>query len=827
MKMSFSFKLISHPTGGKNNGPKLLRDHLANVGSNTKKILKDVQITDFYIKNKRISKEDLLKLAYIAGISHDFGKATTYFQKHIKNQEGHEKTELSFHSQISSLFSYYLADALLKDEELAYVAYLIVYYHHGDLRDPDRNLETLLEKENNVIKQIEDIRKNSYPEIREIYRSLLLENPTDITDFLSQDRIEETIKKIKKIERAHLFSNETSYNYYFLVLFIYSVLLHADKIDAASLNYDRIIKEREKWSNLPPRIIDEVLDSMREKKRFSSAGNAINDLRDQAYKDAIASINKKNLREQRLFTIELPTGLGKTLISYSLAFRMREIIQKKLGFTPRVIYSLPFLSIIDQNFAVIKEVLSKYIGTQEVPTSLLLQHHHLSDIQFTFSKDGDSDVESYSVQDMRNRFLLMEGWNSEIIVTSFVQLFHTIISNRNASVMKFHNIANSIIVLDEVQSIPYRYLLLISRVLKYISYLFNCWVILMTATMPIMFEKSETTPVIEASDKYFDQVNRISYSYYRKTLKIIDMRDLILKSDEKDIMVVMNTIGSSRDLYRLLKEKYTQMKGEPDIRNGYADFGELYIINLSTAIIPLQRKERIEILKKRGDGKRRIAITTQIIEAGVDIDFDVVFRDQAPLDSIIQAGGRANRNGERGNGEVQIVSIQDDKGKSYANRVYDQTLLDASREVLDQLFKNQEIVEERGMHGSILDYYHFLRERKSETKSREYIGNIENIQFSSIGKFKLIEDDFPKVDVFIPYDETATRTWNEYSIIKNEENPNTRWEKMLNIRNRLYAYVVSVDKKITGGISEPIVNSKYIGIEYDKEVGVVGIDTVW
>ena len=650
----------------------------------------------------------------------------------------------------------------------------------------------------------------------------------EIGEFLKVKKINDIIEDIEKLEKKHLFSLETSYDHYYLVMFIYSILLHADKTDAASLDYDRIAGERKKWLDLPPSIIDGVLDSLRNKtKKPSRPENSINSLRDKAFEDAVDSLKRIDIEKQRILTLELPTGLGKTLISYALALRIREIIKKDLGFVPRIIYSLPFLSIIDQNFSVIRDALSRFIGSKEVPTSLLLQHHHLSDIQFTFGKDGDSDTESYSVRDIKNRFLLMEGWNSEIIVTSFVQLFHTIITNRNASAMKLHNIANSIIILDEVQSIPYKYLMLAGSVFKYIAYQFNCWIILMTATMPLMFSESEVKPIISDSNWYFEQMDRVHYTRNPKPLKLKDMVDLILASDNKDIMVVMNTIRSSRELYGMLKEIFRKKKGDPDTRRGFSDFTDLYLVYISTAITPAQRKERIGTLRKKDDGKRRIAVTTQLIEAGVDLDFDIVIRDQAPLDSIIQAGGRANRNGEIGHGEVRLVSVQDDKGAYYANKVYDLTLLDASKEVLDHLFKDRVFVEEAKMHMPVMDYYNFLKKRKSDSESGEYIGWMKNIQFSSVGKFKLIEDDFPKADVFIPYDDRGRKIWAEYLKIKSIKDPISRWESMLGLRNRLYNYVVSVDRKITGDVEEPIVNSDNISVHYDNEVGVIGIDSIW
>src|SRR5450830_506841 len=135
--------------------------------------------------------------------------------------------------------------------------------------------------------------------------------------------------------------------------------------------------------------------------------------------------------DNNIYSLNVPTGTGKTLTALSFSLKLRDKIKTELNFMTKIIYSLPFLSIIDQNFKVFEDVFKNVQGYTPT-TDILLKHHHLSDIFY----ETNGNVE----YDTSESLLLIEGWNSEIIVTTFIQFFHSLISNKNRSLRKFHNI---------------------------------------------------------------------------------------------------------------------------------------------------------------------------------------------------------------------------------------------------------------------------------------------------------------------------------------------------------------------------------------------------
>ena len=220
-----------------------------------------------------------------------------------------------------------------------------------------------------------------------------------------------------------------------------------------------------------------------------------------------------------------------------------------MNFTPRIIYSLPFLSIIDQNGAVINDVLSQlYPSDSVVPSNLLLKHHHLSDIEFIESQVNEEELDI--VKDINVALLLTESWHSEIIITTFIQFFHSIITNKNRAAIKFHNCINSIIILDEIQSIPHYYWDLINRVLTYLGNNYKCWIILMTATQPLIFTPTEIKSLINDRSKYFETINRVIFNFNLVKKGITQFREelliQILQEEKRDILVVLNTINSCK-----------------------------------------------------------------------------------------------------------------------------------------------------------------------------------------------------------------------------------------------------------------------------------------
>ncbi len=294
------------------------------------------------------------------------------------------------------------------------------------------------------------------------------------------------------------------------------------------------------------------------------------------------------------------------------SLKLREKIEKEEGFTPRIIYTLPFLSIIDQNASVIEDIL---YNSDIRGVDYLQKHTSLSDSNYTPSENDFVKEQSPE--------LLIDGWYSEIIITTFIQLFYSLISDKNKSLRNFHNITNSIIILDEVQTIPPKYWYLLKTIFIDLARYYNTWIIFMSATQPLIFNPKEISEIITDKDKYFQQLDRVNYYFHNNKIPLTtfahNMVTKIKNNINKDVMFVLNTTESSKYLYDYLKQ---------NLNNSFQ------LIYLSTNLIPLDRLDRINRINTK-TSKQKIIVTTQLIEAGVDIDVDIIYRDQAPIDSII------------------------------------------------------------------------------------------------------------------------------------------------------------------------------------------------
>ena len=494
-------------------GPEIfLKQHLQDVGDRSREIIYSKKING-------IDENILSDVAYLIGILHDFGKYTTLFQDKLNGLRDKNDSSAN-HGLISALFTFELVNEYIKKQNidnkqpykyLSLMAYFVVKRHHLNLDDieQDVNVERLFDAGfRNVSTQLKNLQVNKN-QIKEEYDSLLCDTPLynsfeNIFDNLNNkyskeinnsSDIRELIEELDK-SLYQLKKEAKNIIYYLLVQLLYSVLIDSDKKHAGHI---REIKRRE----LPNGLVEEYLKLSEFKDE--NKGN-INNIRRNIRKSVLENINNSENVNQRIFTITAPTGTGKTLTSFSAALILRKKMKAelKMKHEPRIIYSLPFTSIIDQNFDVFDRVFIQMADFPGHESEYLLKHHHLSEI---FYKTPHIDKE----KDVDESLALIETWESEIIVTTFVQLFHTLIGYKNRTLKKFHNIANSIIILDEVQNIPIRYWKLVETILVGMSEHFNCRIILMTATKPLIFQEGSYKELVSDYEKYFsmNELNRV------------------------------------------------------------------------------------------------------------------------------------------------------------------------------------------------------------------------------------------------------------------------------------------------------------------------------
>jgi len=563
--------------------------------------------------------ELLREAAYIVGITHDMGKATRFFQEYIaENDEKKKKSlkarETTHHGLLSAFFTYaaikeYLSQKERKGELAEYlpiISFLAVKRHHGNLQNAMDEIKEIDTDKEKILKLAEEqigSMEERKEEIGELLPVLLAKKNIDIKidiDNTINYILNVAVNDIRRKEKSFMrgLSERGNIYPYFIFQFLYSALLDADKTDAGldGINLDRL------------ELSSGLVDDFRDAKGFSSSKSDINNLRNQIYDEAVERIKGWDLND-RILSLNVPTGTGKTLTALSVSLKLRERLEDVRKIKPRIIYALPFLSIIDQNYNVFEEVILRPSASQD--SRLLLKHHHLADVKFKI-EESEFDVDK--------SLLLLEGWNAEIIVTTFWQLFNTLFSNRNKQLRKFNKLANSIIILDEVQAVPHQYWPLIHDSLKLLTEKFNSYVVFMTATQPLIFDeaKGEIKEIAQRKEEYFRSLNRIKLVPRIEKAMTLDEFKALLETDlsekpDKDFLIVLNTIGSAQEVYRFIQ-------GLP-LENTNTVF-------LSTNIIPKVRLERIEGIRKSGDEprKRRVIVSTQLIEAGVDrqcLDLDV------------------------------------------------------------------------------------------------------------------------------------------------------------------------------------------------------------
>lgn len=787
---SFSSKLYSHPN-------KLLEEHLLNVARISTHNLIASPVENIYNYDKTI----LCQLVKTCSLCHDIGKSTDYFQKYLFAEEKSKKKFKAMpetqHGLLSAVVAFYAAKTEFVENEdlqseekafLSFAAFWIVRKHHGNLEDII-NEAAISDSDRAVLeKQIESIDEARLSILNDKLQSAGLKQSLTKSIMLEWvSLIGDELKKLRR--RFRKLEHEKSISPYLLINYIFSLLIDADKSEVVLHG----VPKRN------PLILKHTLvDEYKAKLDFEKSN--LNNLREEAYGEVLSQ--DLNLNE-RVYSINLPTGLGKTFTSFAFALKTREEIRDKKGYAPRIIYSLPFLSIIEQNAKEIENILRA--GGFKVSTDLLLKHHHLSEIYY---KQEENEFEKDEAK------ILIEGWNSEIIVTTFVQLFHTLLSNKNRSLRKFHRLSGSIIILDEVQSIPFKYWLVVKETLKQLMEELDSYVVFVTATEPLIFDRKEVVSLVQR-EKYFSVLNRVIIKPQCQTaLTIEEFAQNINFEPDKNYLFILNTINSAKALYEFLKTKIKEKE----------------MIFLSTHIVPKERLGRIELMKSK---KVKAAVTTQLVEAGVDIDFDVVYRDFAPLDSINQSAGRCNRNDTK-QGEVIVVRLKDDR-RQYSSYIYDNVLLDITGKILE----NNDCIKEMDFLNIVNSYYKTMQERMASDKSRDLLNALYKMKYDScdgtpsVMDFRLIEETYPKIDTFIEIDNDARQAWKEYLKIKEIVNLFERRLEFNQIKADFYKYVISVPATVDN-IPPEVAGFRYVNFEsldnyYDSETGFrcEGVAPIW
>lgn len=742
-------KLYSHPDYE-------LEVHLNNVGIQCSK---NILLSNYNYSNSTLAQH-LPNIGYICGIGHDIGKATKNFQHYLKNNEiiGPKN-----HALISALCCYEMIKLYLKqndliDEEYNLVnlyAFIAVKRHHGVLKNIKDELLIKSKKS-----ELEEILDNFYEdELQQIIDNLT--KPINIKfcfiSFKNEYITGNFIKELAEIEYLLDFENSNNAEPFFINKIIYSSLLYADKQDVIiGAQYCPKLKSQQNKATNYTNHIESY------KKNNLIAKNQIDVLKNNAYLEATSALEGVFKLDHHLYSITLPTGLGKTITSFGIASKIKELYDQ---INNKIIIGIPFTSIIDQNYAVLASI------TNTDNTNELLKHHHLSDPKYKILED--------ELEPSKGNFLI-ESWESNIVVTTFVQLIDSLYSNDKAKALKFANISNSIIILDEIQTLPYEYWKLINQTLKCFGKLYNCYFILMTATQPSIFKQgTEIIELIPNCRSYFDYFNRTQLNINIKTAIKIEIfieyiKEYIKLNPKKDVLIIVNTKKTCLEIFQEIVSHYQEESKE--------------IYYLSTLITPYERKQIISKIKEKSKTtKQKIIVSTQLVEAGVDISVNTIFRELAPLDSIIQAAGRANRYNEFT--EPSDVFIYKIDGNAKTNNIIYGTIL---MNTTENLLLNENLILESSYLALIDKYYIKIADESKSIKSDE-LAQLNSLAFKDLGAFSLIKA-IKTESIFIQINLEAKAIWNDYVNIfsRAETTAIAKHIEFEKIKNKFYDYVINI-----------------------------------
>ncbi len=508
----------------------------------------------------------------------------------------------------------------------------------------------------------------------------------------------------------------------------------------------------------PEKYLSVLLEYMVRLRKKSNASEQLNSLRNDLFNACLDSGKKP----KGIYTLTAPTGAGKTLSM--LAFALKHAAQHQLR---RIIFVMPYLNIIEQNALVYREVLKNY------GENLILEDHSLVDLP-------------------EEQRLFAENWDAPIIVTTTIRFFEGLFSNRSSTCRRLHNIADSIILFDEAQSLPPQFAIYTLAAIGYLVERFGCSAVFSTATQPAfeIFDEHvrqhtasgwQPSEFVPEELRLFERTRKIQVKW-REPLPWEVIAGEI--ATETQVLAIVNTRKQARILYQQTKEQLGTDKG---------------LFFLSTDMCPAHRLAVIEKIKKllfhqeHATGINCHLISTQCVEAGVDLDFPAVWRALGPLEAIIQAAGRCNRKGLLPSGRVVVFRppMEDEKfpDASYEKGAVEVLMMLEQKGELD--LEDPVIIKEYYNRYFLDNLHHFNKAKLADA--------LQQYDFLKVAQeYRWIKDS--TINILVPYS-GETATYNNLCKLARKGDFNRTWIKK--------ARPLSVDYRV---------NSKHDVLDYLEPV---------
>ncbi|MEX1031624.1 MAG: CRISPR-associated helicase Cas3' [Paenibacillaceae bacterium] len=575
----------------------------------------------------------LKNLAGLAGLLHDLGKNTnefkTYIQEAVANPDNPPRRGSVDHSTAGGrlLYQRYYTKQKSLEEKLAveWIAMCIIS-HHGGLRDfltppwGSTFLERVSEK---ILEQYEHA-------VSSFFETQMTEKAFD--EYF--DRAKAEVVEIMHVIKSKRLQPITAS---LITKYIFSCLIDADRTNTRRFEENQPNEEVFDSHSFFEHCYTALMKEIVSYSKAEDANHPINLLRSEMSRQC----EEFAYRPSGIYTLSIPTGGGKTLASLRYALKHAMTHGKD-----RIIYIVPYTTIIEQNAKDVRDIINN--------DPYILEHH-----SNVIKDDPKDEEEDYDVNKKKLK-LAKDNWDSPIIFTTMVQFLNTFYAKGTRNVRRLHHLTNAIIIFDEVQSVPVKCLSLFNEALNFLHTFGNSSLILCTATQPAL-DFVEHDLKISANGEMIKDLNQVSESFKRVNIidrtttqgyKAPELTDFIHTEMDKvsSILIILNTKTAVRKLFDEL---------DTSKRNDYTLF------HLSTNMCPAHRKDVLADLKEKLEaGERVVCVSSQLIEAGVNISFQCVIRSLAGLDSIAQAAGRCNRHGKDEIRNVYIINSAEEELKN-------------------------------------------------------------------------------------------------------------------------------------------------------------------
>lgn len=776
--------------------------------------------------------------------SHDFGKLTPWFQEYLETGDrSHAPSpQHTYHGEVSALVTIPILNAAGCSSETVAAGFLAVAKHHSVLPDLESQLRDYTRsKSSQTFSRLNEQLRKIDDEAAAAADQLVATASGDDLSWGDLSGVEASAYRDSIGDLVSAIDDDSFYQY---VLNLWSTLVTADKSDASRLTTTDEVGElatterpdRSKLTQRIDRLASTDLPDGRPARWYrrhpeaslpgasATVSQRVAAIQTAANARAVKAIETRV--DTNVFEITLPTGFGKTYTG------LRAALARADSRDSRVIYSLPYTSIIDQVDTEVQSIFD--LDPHSKPYT---KHHHLAD---TRTAEQELTVEGYSTG---RETIHAEAWRSGLVLTTFTQLFESLAGPQNVQSMKLPALQDSVILLDEPQAAPHEWWALIGRLIEFCVDTYDATVILMTATQPRILEQIDDAPtpepLIELTDAcsaVLESAPRVTFDLHEslcthidgdgEPLPLTEAATEVVEStaDGSNTLAVVNTVECAVSMTEAIGDEDTLALGQhllsyhrdsdtegetPSEYLSYladrTDDCTLLTSTLTTRLRPVDRQlllDAIDLILDPDtatpfDEVPTITVSTQLIEAGVDISFDRLYRDFAPLPAIVQAAGRCNRSFGGPTRPVTVWRLDSPADREYipSALIYgEKSLLRPTQTVLKRLRDefSERLPEAAVIDEGITDYYDTLHaERQTGRRTDELVSAFDSANGDKLRASSLIDEEYTTIDVLVLVTQAERDRYAAYKKAKNADDED-RWKEATKLFQQLQSCLVSV-----------------------------------